>query len=264
MSAVRGRCLRAHYRSRLSTTCVTGNRRTGRHQPALAAGRRTAHRPESSDVATGWDTAARAPHRPGQAGQQVAGARHPSHWTPSSARRWQTGRWCCAFPTMSARPMSSSGHCRIPALSHGARPGRSGTRGGRPGERTAARPADWRRRPHFRLLRSSRSARRASAGPRHYQPPAHHLRGTRCRSASPAPSAARSPAIHRQAAGVLHGCKAGQLTAPAAGVPLIHLEIDPEEVGRNFADSLPLIADAAVGLDAVLAASADVPPATGW
>ena len=52
--------------------------------------------------------------------------------------------------------------------------------------------------------------------------------------------------------------------APAPGVPLIHLEIDPEEVGRNFADSLPLIADAAVGLDAVLAASADLPPATGW
>ena len=52
--------------------------------------------------------------------------------------------------------------------------------------------------------------------------------------------------------------------APAPGVPLIHLQIDPEEVGRNFADSLPLIADAAVGLDAVLAASADVPPATGW
>ena len=76
--------------------------------------------------------------------------------------------------------------------------------------------------------------------------------------------------IHRQADLVFCiGCKAGQLTtfnykAPAAGVPLIHLEIDPEEVGRNFADSLPLIADAAVGLDAVLAASADVPPATGW
>ena len=76
--------------------------------------------------------------------------------------------------------------------------------------------------------------------------------------------------IHRQADLVFFiGCKAGQLTtfdyrAPAAGVPLIHLDIDPEEVGRNFPDSLPLIADAAVGLDAVLAAGADLQPSKGW
>ena len=76
--------------------------------------------------------------------------------------------------------------------------------------------------------------------------------------------------IHRQADLVFFiGCKAGQLTtfdyrAPAAGVPLIHLDIDPEEVGRNFPDSLPLIADAAVGLDAVLAAGADLQPSRGW
>ena len=76
--------------------------------------------------------------------------------------------------------------------------------------------------------------------------------------------------IHREADLVFFiGCKAGQLTtfnyqAPAAGTPLIHLEIDPEEVGRNFPGSLPLIADAAVGLDAVLGAGEDLQPSTGW
>ena len=76
--------------------------------------------------------------------------------------------------------------------------------------------------------------------------------------------------IHREADLVFFiGCKAGQLTtfgyqAPDAGTPLIHLEIDPEEVGRNFPGSLPLVADAAVGLDAVLAAGEGLQPATGW
>ena len=114
-----------------------------------------------------------------------------AHWTPSSARRcaWpppaNRDRWCCAFPTMSARPMSSSGHCRKsptrPATRAFAwRPTRPIWHARWPPWRTHSGPPllIGRRRPHFRLLRSSRSARRASAGPRHYQHlrQGHHLR----------------------------------------------------------------------------------------
>ena len=65
------------------------------------------------------------------------------------------------------------------------------------------------------------------------------------------------------------GCKAGQLAtfgydAPKAGVPTIHLDIDPEEIGRNFAGSVPLVADARSGVTALLRALGPERPATTW
>jgi acetolactate synthase I/II/III large subunit len=53
--------------------------------------------------------------------------------------------------------------------------------------------------------------------------------------------------------------KVGELTTfgfrvPQKATPVIHLDTDPEEIGRNFFDSLPLLSDACLGLDAVIAA----------
>ncbi|BEQ15611.1 thiamine pyrophosphate-binding protein [Desulfoferula mesophila] len=55
------------------------------------------------------------------------------------------------------------------------------------------------------------------------------------------------------------GCKAGQLATfgydcPAYGVTTIHLDIDAEEIGRNFPDSIPLVGDARLGLGDLLSA----------
>ena len=54
------------------------------------------------------------------------------------------------------------------------------------------------------------------------------------------------------------GCKAGQLTTfnyrcPSKDTQVLHLDNDPEEIGRNFPNSLPLLGDAKLGLDALIA-----------
>ena len=65
------------------------------------------------------------------------------------------------------------------------------------------------------------------------------------------------------------GSKMGQLTTfgyriPAKTTPIIHLDADPEEIGRNFPDSVPLVGDARLGLDAVIAALEGRQPAVDW
>ena len=65
------------------------------------------------------------------------------------------------------------------------------------------------------------------------------------------------------------GSKVGQLTTsnyrvPKKNIPVIHLDADPEEIGRNFIDSVPILADARLGLEAILAALAGGKPDTDW
>jgi len=50
------------------------------------------------------------------------------------------------------------------------------------------------------------------------------------------------------------GCKAGQMTTfsyncPDHGIKAIHLDIDPEEIGRVFPESIPLVGDVKLGLE---------------
>jgi len=65
------------------------------------------------------------------------------------------------------------------------------------------------------------------------------------------------------------GSKIGQLTTfsyrcPAQDTPIIHLDTDPEEIGRNYADSIALVGDASLGLDAILAQLADRKGDANW
>jgi acetolactate synthase-1/2/3 large subunit len=65
------------------------------------------------------------------------------------------------------------------------------------------------------------------------------------------------------------GCKAGQLTTftyrcPDRSTPIIHLDADPEEIGRNYPASLPLVGDAALGLDALLGTLAGARTESDW
>lgn len=55
------------------------------------------------------------------------------------------------------------------------------------------------------------------------------------------------------------GTKTGQLATlgwdlPKPDIPTIHIDIDPEEIGRNFPNSLPLVADARLGMAALFEA----------
>jgi len=65
------------------------------------------------------------------------------------------------------------------------------------------------------------------------------------------------------------GSKVGQLTTlnyrvPKKNIPVIHLDTDPEEIGRNFIDSVPLLADARLGLEALLASLGGEKPSVDW
>ena len=68
---------------------------------------------------------------------------------------------------------------------------------------------------------------------------------------------------------VFIGCKAGQLTtfnyrSPSREQTIIHLDPDPEEIGRNYPDSIPLLGDATLGLDALLAELGDGSASASW
>ncbi|MCP4749481.1 MAG: thiamine pyrophosphate-binding protein [Proteobacteria bacterium] len=65
------------------------------------------------------------------------------------------------------------------------------------------------------------------------------------------------------------GSKVGQITTlgyqcPGRDVPIIHLDIDPEEIGRNYGESLPLLADARLGLEALIDALGERQPQVDW
>jgi acetolactate synthase-1/2/3 large subunit len=65
------------------------------------------------------------------------------------------------------------------------------------------------------------------------------------------------------------GCKAGQVAtfnyaSPRQDQTIIHLESDGEEIGRNYPDCVPLLADAKLGLEALLAELGDGQGSTVW
>jgi len=65
------------------------------------------------------------------------------------------------------------------------------------------------------------------------------------------------------------GCKAGQLTTfgyrcPEKDSPVIHLDNDPEEIGRNYPNSVPLVADARLGLNSIITELGGMSPKSNW
>ena len=65
------------------------------------------------------------------------------------------------------------------------------------------------------------------------------------------------------------GAKTGQISTlgwnlPKPGVSTIHIDIDPEEIGRNFPDSIPLVADARLAVAALLESLRNDRPNTAW
>ena len=65
------------------------------------------------------------------------------------------------------------------------------------------------------------------------------------------------------------GSKAGQMTTmgykcPEAQTPSIHLDLDPEEIGRNYPDSIPLLADVKLGLSELSKALDSKKPQASW
>jgi len=68
---------------------------------------------------------------------------------------------------------------------------------------------------------------------------------------------------------VFIGTKTGQTTTlnwtlPYLDVPVIHIDVDAHELGRNYHDTLPLVADAKLGTAALVAALRDVSLASDW
>ena len=65
------------------------------------------------------------------------------------------------------------------------------------------------------------------------------------------------------------GCKAGQLTTftyrcPEKGTQIIDLDNDPEEIGRNYPNSVPLVGDARLGVTAMLEELGDTKLSSSW
>ena len=68
---------------------------------------------------------------------------------------------------------------------------------------------------------------------------------------------------------VFIGSKTGQTstlgwTLPYLDTPIVHIDADPQELGRNYHDSVELAADARLGTRAVVEALRDSPPTSGW
>jgi acetolactate synthase-1/2/3 large subunit len=65
------------------------------------------------------------------------------------------------------------------------------------------------------------------------------------------------------------GCKTGQTTTlnwtlPFLDTPVIHIDIDPQEIGRNYHDTVPMVADAKLGTGALVAAIRGRAPTSNW
>jgi len=68
---------------------------------------------------------------------------------------------------------------------------------------------------------------------------------------------------------VFIGSKTGQTTTngwtlPELDAPVIHVDVDPEEIGRNYRDTVGIFADARLGTAALVAALRDDRPRTAW
>ncbi len=68
---------------------------------------------------------------------------------------------------------------------------------------------------------------------------------------------------------VFVGTKAGQSTTlswtlPAAGTPVVHIDVDPEEIGRNFRDSIGIVADARLGTQGLIDALRTTQVNSAW
>lgn len=65
------------------------------------------------------------------------------------------------------------------------------------------------------------------------------------------------------------GCKAGQTvtlgwSVPKPDTPVVHIDIDPEEIGRNYHRTVGIVADAKLGAGALAAALQHTPRSGGW